>query len=326
MEELFVHGAAWFRADFHLYTRTDKKNFKYTGDDAYYLSSYIEALKDADITVGVVANHNAFDFEEFKALRTTAKGRGIFLLPGVELLVNDGANGVHVLIAFADAWIANGQDRISQFLTTMFPGETASEYQKGNARSDKNILQMMEELKKMEGDYFLIFAHVEDSKGLWGETRGGKLSDWNTERYAEVRRRTLGFQKVRTRDDRKRVKQWLGDWYPAEVEGSDPKSIDEIGKGDFCFIKIGASTFEAVKFALLDHENRVNAERPKVSHSHIRGVQWIGGILDGKCISFSPELNTLIGIRGSGKSAVLEMLRSALAVDLLLLIEGFRRP
>ncbi|MDR1095736.1 MAG: AAA family ATPase [Spirochaetaceae bacterium] len=313
MKELFVHGAAWLRADFHLHTKADRE-FSYSGDDDYYLSSYVEALKAAGIAVGLVTNHNKFDFKEFKALRESAKKQGIFLIPGVELSVNDGANGIHVLIAFSDSWIENGQDRVSPFLTTMFPGKTPTEYQNENGRSDKNILQMVEELKKIEKDYFLIFAHVEDSKGLWKEMNGGKLSDWNTGRYAEVRRHTLGFQKVRTRDDRDKVKQWLGGWYPAEVEGSDPKSIEEVGKCRDCCIKLGALTFEAVKFALLDHENRVSAQLPKVSHSHIRNAEFIGGILDGKRISFSPELNTLIGIRGSGKSAVLEMLRYALNI------------
>ncbi|MDR1061541.1 MAG: AAA family ATPase [Clostridiales bacterium] len=133
-------------------------------------------------------------------------------------------------------------------------------------------------------------------------------------RYAEVRRRTLGFQKVRTRDDRDKVRQWLGGWHPAEVEGSDPKRIAEIGRGRHCYIKLGDFKFEAVKFALLNHENRLRAEPPKFSHSHILSAQFVGGILDGKRIDFSPGLNTLIGIRGSGKSAVLELLRYALNI------------
>ncbi|MDR1322042.1 MAG: AAA family ATPase [Gracilibacteraceae bacterium] len=174
---------------------------------------------------------------------------------------------------------------------------------------------MIDTIKKLEGyqkDFFILFAHVEQSGGLWKELNGGRLQEIGQNEF--FKRRALGFQKVRTRDDRGKVKQWLGGWYPAEVEGSDPKSIEEIGRGKTCFIKLGAPTFEAVKFALLDHENRVNAEPPKTSHSHVRGAQFVGGILDGKSISFSPELNTLIGIRGSGKSAVIEMLRYALNI------------
>ena len=46
------------------------------------------------------------------------------------------------------------------------------------------------------------------------------------------------------------MQEWLGGWYPAEVEGSDPKAMDEIGRGEKTFIKVGAFTFEAVQFAL----------------------------------------------------------------------------
>jgi predicted ATPase len=311
---IFQNGASWLRVDFHLHTNADKE-FTYTSEDDFYFASYVDSLAKADISVGVIANHNKFDFEEFKALRKTAKKKTIFLLPGVELSVNDGANGVHVLILFSESWTQNDNDRISTFITSMFSGKTVSEYQNENGRSDKNILQTVEELNKTGLDYFLVFAHVEDSKGLWYETGGGKFQDWQEKRYSSVKERTLGFQKVRTRDERKKIQSWLGDWYPAEVEGSDPKKIEDIGKGKACFLKLGAFTFEAVKFALVDHENRLRLENaPNHTNSHIRQISFEGGTLDGHTIRFSPELNTLIGIRGSGKSSVLEALRYGLDI------------
>jgi DNA repair exonuclease SbcCD ATPase subunit len=41
-----------------------------------------------------------------------------------------------------------------------------------------------------------------------------------------------------------------------------------------------------------------------------------GGLLDGKEINFSPELNNFIGIRGSGKSSIIEILRYAFGISL----------
>jgi predicted ATPase len=312
--DLFLNGATWLRADFHLHTKADKE-FIYNGDENNYCSAYADALAKTGIHVGVITNHNKFDFNEFKALRKTAKNKGILLLPGVELSVNDGANGVHILVVFSDEWMENGNDRISTFIASCFPGKAASEYENENGKSDKNILQTVEGLDKTGLDYFLIFAHVEDTKGLWKEIGGGKLQDWSEKRYQGVRKRTLGFQQVRTRDEREKVKQWLGGWYPAEVEGSDPKSIDKIGKKKSCFLKLGVLTFEAVKFALTNHENRLRLDDvPKYTHSHIRQIRFEGGRLDGQIIRFSPELNTFIGIRGSGKSSVLEALRYVLDI------------
>lgn len=315
---LFQYGATWLRADFHLHTKADGE-FSFSGEESYYNSNYVDALEKANIRIGVISNQNKFDKAEFEALRKTSKKKDILLLPGVELSVNDGANGIHVLLVFSEQWLENGQDYINPFLTSMFPGKTPQQYHNENGRSDKNILQVVEELEKIGRDFFIIFAHVENSKGLWSEMAGGKLSDWTDKRYDAVRGRTFGFQKVSTHDVtdkpcRTKVKQWLGDWYPAEIEGSDPKKLEEIGKGDACYLKLGAFSFNAVKFALTDYVNRVAKDVEKYKHSHIRNIQFEGGTLSGKSIYFSPELNTLIGIRGSGKSSMLEVLRYVLDI------------
>ena len=72
----FSGGAEWLRVDFHLHTKADRE-FHYQSQDESYYSAYVNALKKADIQLGVVTNHNKFDFEEFKALRSTAKKKGI---------------------------------------------------------------------------------------------------------------------------------------------------------------------------------------------------------------------------------------------------------
>jgi len=316
--ELFHNGATWLRADCHLHTKADKEFF-FSGEDNSFCSTYVDALESAGITIGIITNHNKFDAGEFKALRKTARKKDIYLLPGVELSVNDGANGIHALVVFSEQWLENGDDYINPLLTSMFSGKTPQQYQHENGRSDKNILQVVDELNKIGRDYFLIFAHVEESKGLWSEMGGGKLSDWAENHYEAVRLRTLGFQKARSHDVagkpcRVKVKEWLKAWYPAEVEGSDPKGIADIGRGTPCFIKIGAFSYDAVKFALTDYTNRVASTAASYQHSYIKSIHFEGGTLTGKTVFFSPELNTLIGIRGSGKSSILEVLRYVLDI------------
>ncbi|WP_156939628.1 TrlF family AAA-like ATPase [Desulfocurvus vexinensis] len=313
---VFAEGAQWIRADFHLHTRADRE-FKYTGDDDHYNSNYVTALKDAQIQLGVITNHNKFNLEEFKALRKTALKQGIALLPGVELSVSD--NGIHTLIVFSNDWLADGHDYINPFLTSAFEGKTPAQYEQENGRTSWSLL---ETIKKLEGycrDFFFVFAHVEASSGLWTELDGGSLIEMGQNEF--FRRRTLGFQKVRTHDGsgkdkpcRTKVKGWLQDWYPAELEGSDPKGIEQIGQGNQCYLKLGELSFEAAKFALTDHASRVAQAPPKHNASHIRSIHFDGGILDGQTLHFSPELNTLIGIRGSGKSSILEAVRYALDI------------
>ncbi|MFP5483261.1 MAG: histidinol-phosphatase, partial [Gammaproteobacteria bacterium] len=318
MGTVFAQGAQWVRADFHLHTRADRE-FKYTGDDNFYNSNYVNALEKAGIQLGVITNHNKFDFEEFKALRKTAQKKDIALLPGVELSVDDGNNGIHTLVVFSDEWLVDGHDHINPFLTIAFQGQVPAQYEQENGRSSLSLKATIEKLESYNRDFFLVFAHVEERSGLWVEMHGGRFAELGRNEF--FRRRTLGFQKVRTHDGagkdrpcRTKVKNWLEDWYPAELEGSDPKRIDEIGRGKACYLKLGELSFEAVKFALSDSASRVATEPPKHLASHIRSIHFDGGILDGKTLHFSPELNTLIGIRGSGKSSILEAVRYALDI------------
>jgi chromosome segregation protein len=307
----FEHGSRWIRADFHLHTRSDKE-FKDNGGEQDFVARYIEALRNADIRVGVITNHNKFNREEFKALRKAARKDDINLLPGIELSVKDGSNGIHTLVVFSDAWINNKEqtDHINNFLGVTFAGQ--SNYDNNNARSNHDLLETIRVLDNYCKDYFLIFAHVEADNGLYGPggLDGGRLQELG--RNELFRERTEAFQKVRTRDIKQRVQGWLGDWYPAEVEGSDPKTMADIGRGEKTFIKIGAFTFEAVRFALKPGADRLcSREFTPQPHSWIQAIRFEGGILDGKRIPLSPEMSCLIGIRGSGKSAILECLRYA---------------
>ncbi len=308
--DFFTNGSRWVRADFHLHTRRDKE-FSDSGSEKDFVPRYVAALKKADIRVGVVTNHNKFDLDEFKALRKAARKEDIYLMPGIELSVKDGANGVHTLVVFGESWIANqaNTDHINGFLNVTFAGQ--SNYDNSNARSNHDLLETIRELDKFQRDYLLVFAHVEADNGLWGGLSGGRIQELG--RSDLFRLRTAAFQKVRTRDLKQKVAKWLGDWYPAEVEGSDPKKIEEVGRGETTFLKIGAFTFEAVQFALKPGADRLReSEVQKQPHSWVRTIRFEGGILDGKHLDLSPEMSCLIGIRGSGKSAILECLRYAL--------------
>lgn len=312
--DFFAHGAKWLRADFHLHTKRDKE-FKYTGTDKEFILNYIEKLKAANISIGVIANHNKFDRDEFKELQKAAAKENIYLTAGVELSVKDGSNGIHTIIVFHEDWFVNesNEDYINNFLKVTFAGQTC--YDSKNARSNHDLNETFNILNGFAKDYFIVFAHVEEESGLWGALKGGRLQELGkSEDFIE---RTAAFQKVRSRDKRKNVKNWLGDSYPAEVEGSDPKSIEEIGKGESTLIKIGAFTFEAVRFALKPGAERLSTEPPTPQkHSSLSSISFDGGIFDGQILNLSADLNCFIGIRGSGKSAVLECVRYALELEL----------
>ena len=304
---MFDHGITYVRADFHLHTRKDKE-FKYNGQENDFVKDYVAALVQAGIQVGVITNHNKFDLEEYKSLRKKAKKSGILILPGVELSIKEGSNGIHTLIVFdPDTWFADGENHVESFLATMFAGIANRENE--NTRCRYDLKHVLEHLEGYGRDYFVIFAHVDQNSGLFLECDGGMIRTLSQD--VNFKKRVLALQKLRTWDHGVNLKQWIGYILP-NVEGSDPKNIAEIGKGEKCCLRIGESSYTAVKQALVEYENRIVYDVPPLNHGCIQSASFVGGRLDGQTLHFSPNLNTMIGIRGSGKSTILEALRYAL--------------
>lgn len=302
---MFEHGLEWVRADFHLHTRKDKE-FKYSGEENSFIKEYVEKLALEEIAVGVITNHNKFDDGEYKALRKAGKKKDILILPGVELSVKEG-NGIHTLIVFKpEDWIGEGENFIGHFLTEAFAG--IANHENRNARCKYDLRDVIEKLNAYGRDYFIIFAHADQNNGFFVECSDGTMSD--IKEAADFSNRVIGLQKVRKSESLERFRKHFG-YDCACVEGSDPKAMDDIGKGDRVYIKIGDLSYDAVKFALIDFSNRICKNKPNTTHGYVKSISFEGGRLDGTTIELSPELNTFIGIRGSGKSSALEALRYA---------------
>lgn len=308
MNEKFINGSQWVRFDCHLHTNSDKE-FLYDDNEDEYINFYVDKLNESCVDVGVITNHNKFNLDEYKAIKKRAKKEEIFIMPGVELSVNDGANGIHALVVFnPQEWLENGNNYIQQFIGESFSGQ--SNFENENGRSNDNLITTIEKLNKYQRSYFVILAHVEDKSGFFKALEGGRVKEFGKNKL--FRDNVIGFQKVRTRDDVEKWNEWLNNRLPAFVEGSDPKKIEEIGKGKKSYIKIGDYNFEAVKFALQNKELRVTKEISKRENSFIKSIAFDGGKLDGQTIEFSSSMNNLVGVRGSGKSSIIEAVRYGL--------------
>ncbi|MCW2118043.1 TrlF family AAA-like ATPase [Flavobacterium sp. 7A] len=317
--EIFKNGSTWLRADFHLHTKADKE-FVYRGEDNSFVTDYVNQLSKEKIGVAAITNHNKFDLNEYNALKKKSKKQEIYLLPGVELSVNDGANGIHCLVIFNPLeWLVNGNDYINHFITQTFAGK--QNFENENGRSNDNLIETIKKLDAFEKDYFIILAHIESGSGFCKELNGGRISELGKQPI--FRKAVLGFQKVRTRDIIDKLNLWLDNDLPTFVEGSDAKNIEQIGTGNSIngvtqktYLKIGAFNFEAIKYALIDQEHRKASETTEPINGYIKSISFKGGKLDGSTLHFSHSMNNLIGIRGSGKSSLLEAIRYSLDIDL----------
>lgn len=308
--EISKNGAKYLRFDSHLHTMADKE-FKYDNTNHDFIKNYIQKLKDENIKVGIITNHNKFDKEEFINLKRQAQKEEILLIPGTELSVKEGKNGIHVLIAFSNDWINSGKDNINTFLNSVFIGISNRENE--NTRCKEDLTGVIQLLDDFNLDYFIILAHVDNNSGLFNECDGGLIKSLFSNE--KIKSRVLGIQKSTNRDNYKNFVAWTNKEL-ARVEGSDPKKIDEVGKGKKkSYLKIGNFDYKTIKYALMDYNNRVSDKVKEITHGYIESLKFNGGVLDGKELKFSPELNNIIGIRGSGKSAILEIIRNILNMN-----------
>lgn len=317
--DFFKNGSRWLRADFHLHTKSDTEFQRFNGTDTEFTSQYIAQLKRQGIGVGIVTNHNKFNREEFCALKKAADIENIYLLPGVEFSLRDGSRGTHQLIVFDYDWICNPERKnyIEVFLNGAFVG--IPQYDSSPYPNSKYTLQeVVAALDEFNHDYFLVMAHVDSKNGMFEEIEARNLSAFITsEAFAS---RVLALQKSRNRDNRTKIPNI------ALVEGTDNAGggIAAIGCGNEesgvtqkTYVKLGDFNFAALKYALRDYNNRIRSnDYVAPCNSYIESIGFVGGKLDGQTIDFSPELNCFIGIRGSGKSAALELLRYALGISL----------
>jgi len=322
-KNIFENGATWLRADFHLHTKADNA-FDYKGDPNFFVTNYIKQLKNEEIRVAVITNHNKFDLAEFKELRKNAEREEIYLLPGVEFSVKDGAKGLHILIVFSDEWIYNPEktNHIQKFLDAAFIGIPNFENPPYvNSRFDLN--ESYSTLNSFEKDFFFVLAHIDDPNGLFEELKGRNLEDFCKSEAFD--KKVLAVQKTRNKNNKQQLLKLVGRKKISLVEGTDSaeKGIEGIGKGNEVngvtqktFIKIGAFNFDALKFVLLDPDNRVSPTMPKIDKAYLKSITFTTGKWKGKKISFNAAMNNLIGIRGSGKSTILETVRYALDIPI----------
>lgn len=207
---IFSKGSRWLRADFHLHTRADRE-FPYCG--TAFVEEYIAALKEEDIAIGVITNHNKFDKDEFKALKKAAKKENIWLLAGLEFSLKE---GIHLLIVFKDSWCKGHEDSINVFIKNAFYGIKA--YDTAPHRNSRFDLKgTVEALDETGLNYFLVLPHPDDDNGLFRGLKGRTLESFIKDSSFD---KVIALQKSGEKSNYKKLCEYAGRVL-ARVEGSD---------------------------------------------------------------------------------------------------------
>lgn len=317
--------AEWVRVDFHLHSPAvatfvgpPDLNLDTPDGRAEFATRYVDRLEEGGVRLGAITDYNHVDPDWFQLLRVEADARGIVLLPGAELTIETGKAGLHVLLV-CDAESAQDvnnaigsidmgarpliEDRVQRPLELRCPLDEA-------ARALRDALP----------NCLLIPAHPEGSNG-------GLLKSFKPARALEkleaLQADALEHLSARGEATLASVDaaRW-GRFQGRTVEFDDPKRLEDVaakrltdGTPRATWMRLSDMSAGAVRSALEDPETRVRRGEPPPlpTHPWISRIEVAGaGFFRDLDLRLSPHLTTLIGGRGVGKSAVLQLIRFAL--------------
>ncbi len=304
-------GAAFVRADLHVHSFPDS-----VADPEPDLAAYIDAAVERGIDVLAITDHNSVAF--VRDAMKAAEGHPLVVVPGIEISTNDG----HLLALFDPENV----EALESFATSdNLKLKTLSAIEK---RSDRSILDLVGEIDEKGG--LAIPAHVDVSSGICANLRQNELVQLLSSpalaglEFAKSDALETWFKD--SDDNQARRAAWqarqkdpaLKDRGLARLMSSDAHTPDKVGldRGSRTLtrLRLDDPNFAALRNAIqLNPKARCKAEAilPAV-YPRIVSAKFEGGFLDGVSMDFTPNLNCLIGGRGSGKSTALLSIRAAL--------------
>ncbi len=312
-------GAVFYRCALqvnpHHYSGTyrGKKN---DGDAVQHAQAIVAKAAELGITVLAVTDHN--DVSDVPHFRAAAEGRGVHVFPGFEL---SSSEGVHVLCIYPPSAT---QDQLGRFL-----GEFG--IRKPGSSSDncaETFVGLLSKVRDQGG--VTVAAHATNDNGLFTVLSGqARIRAWQCEHLMAIQ--IPGPVEDLLQDVRSIVQNTNADYrrpHPAEerlalavVNARDVSTASNLEEPSAsCWIKMSEVSVEGLRQAFLDPGSRIrlNPKQGKLEpeeHSELLSLSWQGGFLDGATVRFNPNLNVLVGGRGTGKSTIVESVRSVLGLD-----------
>lgn len=296
-------GTRWFKCDFHLHT-TASECFE---DKTVTAEQWVDRAIEQGLDCVAVTDHNTGSgIDEIKAI---ADEKGLVVFPGVEITCD--TSKIHLLVLFdMDKTSADIRD----FLVRA--DIRAEDFGTQDAISSKSIREIAD-LANEDGG-IVIPAHIDDEyNGLM--TVGDKnLKDFyekdNVNAIQIINNPTEKIKQIEYAKNENIALLTFSD-NPHE-EGSPKHGLFGICQ-DYSWIKMDEQpSLESLRQAFLLPEFRVKNKFDSLTKPYNMPKIWIKSIYiknttitDDLKIDFNPQLNTIIGGRGTGKSSILRFIR-----------------
>lgn len=238
---------------------------------------------------------------------------GVLVIPAVELSTPEG----HLLCYFPTV------DALTKFHGRLDLADRGH----SNSRCRNSMHACLELAHELGG--FCVLAHVDAGNGLETNNPGGSphkidilchkalLGIELSNAASPVRYSPEDPDQVRANIGRQRIDRLqLGErQYLARILSSDSHTVTALGRNasqdrKLTRYKMVAPSFDGLRLALEEGDSRIRLEdEVPTATPFILGMKISGGFLSGQKIHFSPNLNCIIGGRGTGKSTTFEAVR-----------------
>jgi len=254
-----------------------------------------------------ITDHNSAAWVD--NVKAAAQDTGLTVFPGVEITVNP---GVHVVALFPE-------EHTGEHITDLLAELGIGVEQRGNSEAMVTRYGVQEVIAIIRRHGALpVLAHIDDVKGVWQELKGQTLIQlWQEAAYAavEIIGKTLPEPVGRPPYMREPAFYWASD----NPHPEQPTKHSHLGIGArySCFKLDDPITWEGLRQCFDDPEVRIHRGRPTDAvHPLLERIRIMGGFLDGFDVALNQDLNCIIGGRGTGKSALLEIVRYAFDVPI----------
>lgn len=267
-------------------------------EDEYNKSIYDYCIQEDISIIGLADHGNVSNSEN---LRNFLTSRGLLVFPGFEISTSE---KIHIVCLFSENTTIDQLERYLGELGLTDPDD-------GTTPSTMNLNQITKKIAEKNG--FWYAAHITNDNGIL-KSKADNL--WKLD--------SLIAAQIPANYDENNYKNILKNKDPnykkdipfALINSKDINTPDDLSDTTAsCLIKLSSLNFESFKLAFKDPQARVKLNsdiKEKYPHSSIDSINIHMGYLDELSLELSPNLNTVIGGRGTGKSTLIELIRYCL--------------
>ena len=294
-------ACTYHKVDLHVHSPASSD---YSGDRNVSALEFVSAFVTNGFDLIAITDHNTGGFidEALEARNKIAseEGKNITVLPGVELYVSA---GIHLLAILPDGGSASISDLLSRLgLPVDQHGDTT-----------KLISQPIGEIVRAvhERGGLLIGAHCNSTHGVVESLSGQPRLEWL---------RAIDALEIKSGSDEEKIAHTID--YVTNSLGvpipftfsSDSHNCASVNVG--MWVKMADSTITSLRQLIFEPDLRISRSEPIApAHGRVVGFTITYGIYADQRFRFSPHLNVLLGGRGAGKSAAIDLLRFAFEAE-----------